>query len=99
MHTETACQALRAGMCLMISYDGYTRVVEVHAVGFTKEGNAVMRVWQIRGGSVSNEPVGWKLLRLDEARAVGVTSEASAAPRRGYRKGDRDMALALGQAS
>ena len=92
VYTDTACQALRAGKCLQISYDGYMRIVEVHAAGFTDEQHAVMRVWQVRGGSVSNEPVGWKLLRLDEARAFALTGEASAAPRRGYKRGDRNMA-------
>ena len=97
MRTETACQALRAGKCLAISYDGFTRIVEVHAVGFTKNENAVMRVWQVRGGSVSNESVGWKLLRLDEARAVAVTGEVSAAPRRGYKRIDGAMARVICQ--
>ena len=91
MHTETACQALKAGKCLQVSYDGFMRIVEVHAVGFTAEGNAVMRVWQVSGGSSSNEPVGWKLLTLAEARASAIASEASAAPRRGYRRGDPAM--------
>jgi hypothetical protein len=91
MHTQTACDALRTGKCLELRYDGYTRVVEVHAVGFSKESNVVMRVWQVRGGSVSGERQGWKLLRLDEIRVVAITSEASAAPRPGYRQGDRNM--------
>jgi hypothetical protein len=92
MHTSTACEALNKGCLLEVRYDGYTRHVEVHACGFTDGGNAIMRVWQVRGGSVSNEPVGWKLLRLDEAWALAILDEKSAAPRRGYRRGDRAMA-------
>jgi hypothetical protein len=70
MWTQVACDALRSGHVLQLRYDGYTREVEVHAIGFTKENNAVMRVWQVAGGSVSNEPVGFKLLRLDEATGL-----------------------------
>jgi hypothetical protein len=58
---------LRKGECLNVVYDGYSRVVEVHAEGETKKRDQVVRVWQVRGGSASNEPMGWKLLRLDEA--------------------------------
>ncbi len=81
MHASTACEALKSGSCLEVRYDGFTRVVEVHAVGTSTAGNPVMRVWQVRGGSVSNEPVGWKLLRLDEARDLGILKEKSEAPR------------------
>ena len=88
---QVACEALRSGQVLELRYDGYTRMVEVHAVGFTKEDNAVMRVWQISGGSVSNEPVGWKLLRLDEATGAVVTHQKSLAPRPGYKPGDAAM--------
>lgn len=46
---HTPCEALKTGRCLLIQYDGYTRVVEVHAVGYSSENNAIMRVWQVRG--------------------------------------------------
>ena len=91
MNSGTACKALKSGVCLEIRYDGFSRVVEVHACGYTKENHAVMRVWQVRGGSVSNEPVGWKMLRLDETVGLALLSERSLAPRLGYRRGDKSI--------
>lgn len=85
------CDTIRAQKCLEVRYDGFTRIVEVHAVGYTKEGNVIARVWQVRGGSNSNERVGWKLLRLDEAFSAHMIDEKSEAPRRGYKRGDVAM--------
>ena len=88
MWMNTACDALRQARVLELRYDGSTRSVEVHAVGYSRPGHAVMRAWQVRGGSASGERVGWKLMRLDEASAAHVTDEPSEAPRRGYKRGD-----------
>jgi hypothetical protein len=88
---ELACQALRERKCLELRYDGWARTVEVHAAGYTKEDNAIMRVWQARGGSNSGAN-GWKLLRLDEVVSGHICPEHSNAPRQGYKRGDRAMA-------
>ena len=95
--SRIAIEALRAGKCLELRYDGFTRVVEVHAVGLTKDDNPIMRVWQVRGGSVSGERVGWKLMRLDETFSAHVIDEKSNAPRHGYKRGDRDMKIITAQ--
>ena len=84
-HT-TACKALNQGKLLEIQYGGYVQVVEVHAGGLTRNGHQVMLVWQLRGGSV-----GWTLLWLDDIVGYRIIGEASAAPRPGYRRGDKDM--------
>lgn len=91
MSTEIACQALNEGRCLEIIYDGGSRTVEVHAVGYTKDGNAVMRVWQVDGASSSGQRSGWKLMRFDNAGPMGVSNESSQAPRQGYKRGDSVM--------
>jgi hypothetical protein len=91
MLVQTACEALRSGHVLELQYDGYSRLIEVHAVGFTKDDNAVMKAWQVGGGSVSNEPSGWKLLRLDEATGAVVPHQKSLAPRPDYHAGDEVM--------
>ena len=89
MWIDTACRALADGKCLELRYDGYSRIVEVHAAGFTKDDNAIMRVWQVRGGSVSGERAGWKLMRLDETTSAHVIEETSEAPRKGYKRNDK----------
>jgi hypothetical protein len=50
-----------------------------------------MRVWQVRGGSVHNEPVGWKLMRLDEGFSAYILNEESMAPRPGFKRRDAAM--------
>lgn len=84
------CQAIRDARCLSVHYDGYTRTVEVHAYGRTAEGNDIMRVYQVAGMSNSGE-LGWKIMRLDETRAIQLLAEGSRAPRNGYRRGDKAM--------
>lgn len=82
----------QAGVCLSISYNGYHRIVEIHAVGRTKAGHKVMRVWQVRGGSSSGVNQGWKLMRLDQVESMTLTEERAQVPRDGYRRGDKAMA-------
>src|SRR5436305_1970272 len=43
MSIEAACQALRTGKVLELSSGGATRSVEVHAVGYTRQGHSLMR--------------------------------------------------------
>lgn len=93
MWWHIACEALQSEKCLELRYDGYTRLVEVHAVGTTQDGYPIMRVWQVTGGSRSGERTGWKLMRLDKTGSFGIFDEQSQAPRRGYRRGDRDIAV------
>ena len=91
MWQQEACAALRACKRLELRYDGFSRLVEVHAVGTTKDDNDIMRVWQVSGGSQSGERMGWKLMSLDEAFAPHMTDQDSDAPRPGYKRGDAAM--------
>jgi hypothetical protein len=88
---DTACQALQQGRILELQYDGYSRCVEVHAVGTSTAGHQVMACWQTSGGSSGGEVIGWKLMRLDEVLRAAISSQASAAPCDGYRRGDKRM--------
>jgi hypothetical protein len=98
MLAQQACEALRQARVLKIRHGGLDRWVEIHAVGRSREGPDVMRCWQVRAGGTPSPTVGWKLIRLDEASQPRLTNEASAAPRTGYRRDDRDMIEIFGQA-
>jgi len=92
MWTDIACGALRERRLLELRYDGNSRCIEVHAVGYSKTGDALMHGWQVPGGSSSGERVGWKLMKLAEANGAAVSDEPSQAPRPGYKRGDLAMA-------
>lgn len=38
MSKDAAVSAIESGLCLELSYDGFSRLVEVHAVGTSKTG-------------------------------------------------------------
>lgn len=93
MWWHVACDALNAGKHLAITYGGFTRIVEAHAVGQTRDGNPIMRAWQVSGGSRSGSASNWRLFRLDRTWQYAILDEASEAPRSGYKRGDSDIAV------
>ncbi|HXQ47046.1 MAG TPA: hypothetical protein VN806_10555 [Caulobacteraceae bacterium] len=90
MLIDAAKDALRQGKVLELRYERFSRFVEVHAVGYSREGHPIMRCWQV-GGSTKRERGGWRLIRLDEGAVALVSPDTSAAPRPRYKRGDRDI--------
>jgi hypothetical protein len=86
------CDAIIHLEILELSYDGYIHCVEPDAYGRSDAGHDVLRCWQVSGGGAANEPVGWKLLRVDEIRSLQRLPQRFAGPRQGYKRGDRDIA-------
>ncbi len=55
---HVARDALEKKVCLELSYDGYIRVVEVHAVGQTRTGNIVCGLGSLREAATAKESGG-----------------------------------------
>jgi hypothetical protein len=85
------CDAILTRHLVRLNYEGYQRTVEPHAVGDSSKGAKLLLAWQIAGGSVHNEPVGWKMLSLDETRGIQVLAETFPGPRPDYRRGNKAM--------
>lgn len=83
--------AIRKKLCVKLIYHTFDRVVEPHTFGNNTAYHDSVRVWQVCGGSVSNEPIGWKMLLLSEMLDVQLLDEVALSPRPGYRQGDRGM--------
>jgi hypothetical protein len=99
MSPSLACRALSERRVLALTYAGFARSVEVHIVGRSRFGEALMRVWQVRGGSVGGEPVGWKMMRLEQVTGAYLTAEPSQAPRPDFNPQDPTIARVICQVS
>lgn len=77
---------------LSFQYDGHHRVVEPHTVGVSTAGNPVLRCYQTAGTHVRWDH-DWNLCTLDKIINLKETGETFAAPRPGYKKGDRGMSV------
>jgi hypothetical protein len=86
----TICTAIDGRQLLELRYHGYARIVEPYAYGRDKNGDAVLRCYQLSGGSVSGQTTGWKLLKVADAYAINEQKEGFS-PRPEYRRGDKSM--------
>lgn len=91
MQMSVACKALRTRSVLALRYNHHHRLVEVHVVGISRNRHEIMRAWQIAGGSVSGNPVGWKMIHLANATEAHITKQKSQAPRPDYNPDDPAM--------
>ncbi|RJG05158.1 hypothetical protein D3870_03220 [Noviherbaspirillum cavernae] len=84
----TICKAIEEKRVLELRYHGYSRIVEPHIHGEDKNGDEVVRCYQLAGGSESGERAGWKLLKIKDAVLVHLT-ETPFVPRPEYKRDDK----------
>lgn len=90
--SELIFKAIEERRTLSFIYKDKIRVVEVHAYGRSIRNNKhVIRGYQIAG--LSSQPLpAWNLFFVEDMHHISFGAEPSAAPREGFRPGDRSMA-------
>lgn len=83
--TEAVREGIRRQRVMRLTYRGYTRLVEPHAIGITTGGNRALLAWQIEGGSKSDPPTGWRTFLTEEIKSPSVTVRGFT-PRETYRR-------------
>lgn len=81
--------AIKNRRTLSFIYDGCERVVEPHAYGVTKSGDA-LRGYQIEGQSNSGQ-LGWHLFLVEKMQNFSGNETGFSGPRPGYKRGDSAM--------
>lgn len=87
---STIAQSIAENRVLELRYHGYSRIVEPHAYGRDKDGDEILRCFQIAGGSESGERVGWKLLKVREVFSLDLKRDTFVT-RYEYRRNDKAM--------
>ncbi len=86
------CEAILQRKVIHFSYDGGYRIAEPHCYGTSRDGNELLRAYQIGGHSESGNPIGWKLFRLDELSSLSIREDSFSGPRPQYNPNDPAMA-------
>lgn len=89
--------AIKNKKILELRYHGFNRVVEPHAYGRDKDGDEILRCFQIAGGSESGESTGWKLLKVRDIYFIVMLMDKDFTTRSGYKKNDSKMTIIFEQ--
>ena len=87
---NTIISAINNKSVISFTYDGYSRVVEPHAVGLSRAGNDVLRCFQTEGGHVKPHH-DWDLCVLSKITNLSLTGTSFSCARTGYARGDKGM--------
>ncbi len=82
--------AIKNQNLISLYYDGGIREVEPYCFGVSRQGNILLRVYQISGYSNSNK-LGWKLLSFENIKTIEILKGKFENIRIEYKKGDKAM--------
>ena len=83
--------AIKNRKVIRLNYTPGNRLIEPHALGYSKDGNLLLRAFQIEGASASGEHVDWKLFRIDRMNNPEDSGDSFDGPRPGYNPDDPAM--------
>ncbi len=86
-------QAIAERRQLRCFYNGGYRLIEPHVYGEGREGQGLLRAFQVSGHSNSDTPTGWKLFHTAELSDVTLTDQTFDEPRTDYNSEDAVMAV------
>ena len=81
---------------ITFTYSGKHREVEPHCLGENASGNIILRGYQIDGGSISREPEGWKLFKVEGISSLEIL-DADFDVRKDYKRNDSAMSKIISQ--
>ena len=84
-------RAIETKTVLRLYYDPGWRFIEPHCLGVGKDGQILLRAYQIHGATRSGEDRSWKLFRLDKLHLLEVTNDNFIGPRPLYNPNDSAM--------
>jgi len=90
-------EAIKNKKTLALRYHGLHRLIEPHAYGLNKDGDEIMRGFQISGGSDSGESTGWKIFKVREIFSIVLLNSDFSTTRPGYQKNDNSMPIIFQQ--
>lgn len=83
--------AIRRRHCVWLEYHPGKRLVEPYVLGRSKDGNILLRAYQIEGESASGEHKNWKLFRLDRMANIVASDQTFDGLRPEYNRDDEVM--------
>lgn len=74
-HTNKICSAIKSKYIIQFNYEEGKRIVEPYCFGLSREGNNVLRAYQIKGDSRSGKNSGWKLFSASKMKNIQKTKD------------------------